>query len=328
MSLTDIGREAAEASSNNGNDGGGESDYEKYDLSNTDFTKMHPGLTAIAGTAEALRFVGPAPNDDGSYNDEDRGWAGVVLGDMHIPDDEATESVSIFQSTQQVGDDYKVVNTDHDSIDTYEAGVSVGKMFESDEVDAFEGDDNILKLGTSAGRSVIRTLDVAGLANVDLVRDEDGTPELTDNGFPVTNDALIETHPDNDDDNYTQPRYHRDPQLRPDLEGQEIVIILQHLSAVDPDYSGRSHWATVLAEMEDDRQAELAEEYADDPYYDGDEPEDFIQEFNGTEYLRLAPTMDFEPDEDLVRDTRWTEWRYPTESEIEDIRDERGWTGT
>lgn len=324
MSLTDIGREAAEASSNNG--GSEETEYERYDLSETEFTKMHPGLTAIAGTVEALRYVGPAPNDDGTYNDEDRGWAGVVLTDMHVPEDEATESVSIFQSSQRKGDDYKVVNTEHDSIDVYEAGVSVGQMFESDEVDGFDTDDNILKLGTSAGRSVIRTLDVAGLANADLVRDDDGTPELTDNGYPIMNDALIETHPDNDDDNYTQPRYHRDPQLRPDLEGREIVIILQHLEEVDPDYSGRSHWATALANLEADRQAELAQEYADDPYYDGDEPEDFLQEFNGTEYLRIAPTMEFSPDDDLVRETRWTEWNYPDDSELEQIRDEAGYT--
>lgn len=328
MSLSDISREAAESSSNNGGDGSSESTYEKYDLSGTDFTKLHPGLTAIAGTAETLRYVGPAPNDDGTYNDEDRGWAGVVLKDMRVPEDEATESVSIFQSNSPTGDDYKVVNTDHDSIDVYEAGVSVGQMFESDEVDGFEGDDNIVKLGTSAGRSVIRTLDVAGLANVDLLRDEDGTPELTDNGYPIMNDGLIETHPDNDEDNYTQPRYRRDPQLRPDLEGREIVIILQHLSEVDPDYSGRSHWATALANLEEDRQAELAQEYADDPYYDGDEPEDFLEEFNGTEYLRLAPTMDFSPDDDLVRETGWCEWQYPSDAELEAIRDERGWTDT
>jgi hypothetical protein len=328
MSLSDIGREAAEASSQNGGDGTMETSYERYDLSGTDFTKMHPGLTAIAGTATTLRYVGPSPNDDGSYNEDDRGWAGVVLEDMRIPEDESTEPVTIFESTSPSGDDYKVVNADHDSVDTYEAGVSVGKMFESDETDTFSGDDNILKLGTNAGRSVIRALDVSGLSQLDLVRDEDGTPELTDNGYPIMNDGLIEDHPDNDEDNYTQPRYRRDPQIRPDVEGQEVVIILQHLEAVDPDYSGRSHWATALANLEDDRQAELAQEYADDPYYEGDSPDDFLQEFNGTEYLRLAPTTDFSPDEDLVRETGWVEWSYPSDDEIEAIRDERGYTDT
>lgn len=326
MSLSEIGKEAAEASSKNGGDGSGGGSYEKYDLSGTDFTKMHPGLTAITGTAEALRYVGPSPNDDGTYNDEDRGWAGVVLSDMRIPEDESTESNAVFQSTTRSGDDYKVVNTEDDSIDVYEAGVSVGQMFEANEVDGFEGDDNILKLGTSAGRSVIRTLDVAGLANLSLVRDEDGVPELTDNGYPVMNDALIEQYPGNDEDTYKQPRYRRDPQLRPDVEGREVVIILQFLEKVDEDYSGRSHWATCLANLEEDRQAELAAEYADDPYYEGDTPEDFLQEFNGTEYLRLAPTMEFSPDEDLVRETGWAEWTYPDEDEIEDMREEAGFT--
>mgnify|MGYP000550661536 CR=1 FL=1 len=66
----------------------------------------------------------------------------------------------------------------------------------------------------------------------------------------------------------------------------------------------------------------------DDPYYDGDEPEDFLQDFNGTEYLRLAPTMDFSPDEDLVRDTGWVEWSYPDDDQLEALREEAGFVDT
>lgn len=322
MSLTDIGKEAAEASSADGGNSA-QTEYERVDLSDMDFTKMHPGVTAIAGTAKTLRYVGPAPDDNGDYDDDDRGWAGIILDGMHVPEDESMENVSIFESNQATGDDFKVVNTEDDSIDVYEAGVSVGQMFESDEVDDFGVDEGIVKLSTSAGRSVVRSLDVSGLANADLARDDDGNPILTDNGYPTMNDGLIETHPDNDDDNYTQPRYRRDPQLRPDVEGKEVVIILQHLADVKEDYNGRSHWATVLAKVDDDRQEELAQEYAEDAYYSGDEPEDFIQEFNGEDYLQIAPTMDFEPDPALVRETGWTEWRYPSDAEIEEMRDEQ-----
>lgn len=325
MSLSDIGKEAASASSDNdGGSGSDVSDYERIDLSNMDFVKPHPGTTAIAGTASTLRYVPPAPDDNGQYDDNDRGWAGVVFDNPRVPEDDDYDSVAVFKSTKEVGDDYKVVNKDHDSVDVYDAGVSVSSMFESDEIDEFDTDEIILKLSTSAGRSAIRTLDVRGLANADMERDENGDIVLNENGYPETNGGLIETHPDNDDDNYTQPRYARDPQLRPDVEGRDVVIIIQHLAEIDEDYSGNAHWATVLADLEEDRMEELSEQYAESDYFDSDDPESFIHDINGTDMIRLTPTMDYEPDENLVRGTQFYEWRWIPEDELETIRDEQG----
>jgi len=326
MSITEIGKEAARASTSDDGSQVDDDEHERIDVSGLDFIKLHPGPTAITGTARALRYLPPAP-EDSEYDDNDRGSAGLILDDPSIPEDDGLEVVSIWQaSASQGGDDFKVVNTDDPSVDVYDAGVSVGQMFESSEVDDFGVDDGIVSLSTSAGRSVARTLDVSGLANADVVRTDDGSPEIQENGYPATNDALIEKFPGNDGDTYEPPRYARDPQLRPDVEGEDVVIIIQHMSNVVEDYDGNSHWATVLADLDDGRQTELAETYAEDSFYDGDDPEDFIDDVNGTEMIRLAPTMEFEPDPALLRATQWHEWTYPSQERIEELRDEQGWT--
>jgi len=325
MSLSEIGKEAADAASDDGGSGGSDVvDYERVDLSNMDFVKPHPGTTAVAGTVVGLRYIPPAPDNNGQYDDNDRGWAGLILKDPYIPDDDDFDSVGIFKSTKEVGDDYKVVNKDHDSVDVYDAGVSVGSMFESDEIDEFDTDEIILKLSTSAGRSVIRTLDVRGLANADMLRDDNGKIKLNENGYPESNGGLIETHPGNDDDNYTHPRYARDPQLRPDAEERDVVILLQHMAEVKDDYDGNAHWATVLADLDDDRMEELSQQYAENPYFESDDPASFIHDVNGVDMIRLTPTMDYEPDESLVRATQWYEWRWVPEDELEDLRKAEG----
>lgn len=323
MVMSDIGREAAETSSSNDSTstGSGGSSYDRLDVSDKEFVKMHPGPTALMGSATALRFFPPAPDS------EQDGTATFILENPEVPEDEDFESVAIFESTSDTGDDYKVVNTEDSNIDVYDIGVSVGDMFESEEVEDFEDGEYCIKLSTNAGRSVMRTLDVKGLPNLDVVRNDDYDPEIQDNGYPTTNDALIEKHPDNDADTYTPPRYSRDPQLRPDVEGRDIVVMIQRLSQIDEDYNGDAFWSTVLADLEDDRQAELAETYSNDDFYDGgDSPEDYIHEIDGREFIRLAPTSEFEPDEELLVETQWVEWHWPGEEEIERLREEQGVT--
>lgn len=328
MSIADIGKEAAEASSTDTDDEP-DADYDEYeraDVSDAEFIKMHPGPTAIEVTVEGLRYFPPAPDGQGEYDDSDRGYAGLILTDPEVPDDEIAESVGIFQSTTDTGDDYKVVNVNDDSVDVYDAGVSVGQMFESDRADAFDVEQGVLNLGTNAGISVVRTLDVCGLENADVVRTEDGDPEIQENGWPTTNNGLIEEHPRNntDDDFYEAPRYFRDPQLRPDVEGQRVIVLLQHMSNVIEDYEGNAHWATVLAQLDDERTEELAQEYADDDYTNGDDPDDFIWEVSGEQYIQLAPTTEFEPDDALQYETEWMEWNWPSDERVEELADEQG----
>lgn len=323
MSLSDISEAAVDAAPEDTGDSDDEiPDYERADISDAAFVKPHPGMTAITGTITGLRYFAPAPDDQSEYDDNDRGWAGLILEDPEIPDD--AENVSLFKSTTEKGDDYKVVNTEDDSIDVYDAGVSVGSMFEADEVDEFEDDTIVLKTSTSAGRSIIRTLDVRGLANARNEYTDDGEILLGESGYPETNDALIEKHPDNDDDTYVQPRYSRDPQLRPDVEGEQVTIILEHLSDVQEDYDGNAHWATVMADVEDDRAQELAEQYAEDGYTDPEEAEAFFNEIDGEEMLRLSPTMEFEPDTSLLRATQYLEWHWVEDDELERLQESQG----
>lgn len=323
MSITDIGQEAAEATSdrNDSDTGAEETDYERVDVSEHSFVKMHPGPTALEGRAQALRYFPPAPDGESEYDDNDRGKAGVILTDVGVPDDDDFESVTVFESNQPKGDDFKVVNVDDEEIDVYDAGVSVREMFESEEVDGIDDDEVVLTLSTSAGRSIARTLDVCGLPNADFIRNEDYEPVIHDHGYPETNNGLIEKNPDNDEDTYEPPRYARDPQLRPDAEGERVVILLQHLANVQEDYDGNSHWATVLIELDDDRMQELAESYAEDDYYEPDDSADFIHDVNGTDMLRLAPTMEFEPDGALVQETEWHEWHWLDDDEIGELRE-------
>lgn len=323
MSLSDISSEAVEASPDEVDSDSNTTEYERFDINGAAFVRPHPGMTAIGGTVKGLRYFPPAPGES-KFDDNDRGWSGVIIEDPFIPDADDADNVAIFKSTNETGDDYKVVNTEDDSVDTYDAGVAVGSMFEADEVEEFEEDTIILKTDTSAGRSIIRTLDVRGLANARMETDDEGTIQLNENGFPETNNALIEKYPDNTDDSYTQPRYARDPQIRPDIEGEEVVLILEHLSDVDEDYDGNAHWATVLADTDDDRAAELAEQYTEDPYLDPETTDAFFNEVDGTEYLRLAPTMDFEPDMGLLRETQYHEWHWVEDDELERLQEAQG----
>lgn len=328
MSIAEIGEQAAEATARNDDaDEQTESDYERFDLSDAAFIKVHPGPTAIEGTSVALRYSPPF-TQDGEFDEDGRGDVWAIIENPTIPEDESTDGVAIFEGTGGSGDDYKVVNTEKEDVDVYDAGVSVGSMYESDQVDEFDIDGPaVVKLSTSAGRSVARTLDVKGLPNADVIRTEDGDPEIQENGWPTTNNALVEKHPRNREDGfYEAPRYARDPQLRPEVEGESIILLVQEMANVVPDYDGNSHWATVLADVEDERMAELAETYADDAYYDGDESDQFIDDIDGEDYLNLAPTAEFEPDEELVRATGWLEWHYPDEDVVMQLRDEQGVT--
>jgi len=93
--------------------------------------------------------------------------------------------------------------------------------------------------------------------------------------------------------------------------------MIQRLAEIDPDYDGPSYWATVFANLTEERQAEVTEQYAEDS--DGKDPEDFVTELGGTEFVKLSPTDEFEPSEDLLADTgyiRWNTFDRDDESEV------------
>jgi hypothetical protein len=108
--------------------------------------------------------------------------------------------------------------------------------------------------------------------------------------------------------------------------------MLQRLANIKNDYEGDSYWSTVFTSMSDeDRRQELANECADDPSDDRSTPQEFLGEINDETVLELAPTTEFEADEVLLRATGFLSQadeggHYPTEDEIETLREEQGIT--
>lgn len=299
MSITEITRDHAQSTDSEGD--GPESDFERYDVTDHSYIKVHP-TTAVGGTAVALRRFPGDPNDD-----DDDGFVGLVVEDPFLKTDEDSfEGSTVFQSRSDPAD-LKVVNTDDKQTDTEDVpGVIFDTaMFKAVNCETFEGTDDfgssdryIIKLTGNAGRSAARCLDVSGLQNGDVVRDDSGVPELNENGYPFYNGGLVEKHPENDDNNYTPPRYVRDPQLRPDMQGEDVIYVLEYTSDVIDDYEGNSYWSTVLVDTDDGRP-------------------DVVE-----------PTTEFEPDEDLVMATRWLEWTYPSDERIDEIRQMRDFDDT
>lgn len=189
-----------------------------------------------------------------------------------------------------------------------------------------------MKLTGNAGRSAASCLDINARGSTDVRRD-DGTPVIDENsGYPEHNGKLIEYFDNDEDGEYTAPRFARDPQLRPDVEGEQVTFMLQRLANIKTDYEGDSYWSTVFATMsDDDRRQSLAEQYADDPSDDRNTSQEFLGEINDETVLELAPTSEFEADEVLMRATGFLSQtdeggHYPTEDEIETLRAEQGIT--
>lgn len=82
--------------------------------------------------------------------------------------------------------------------------------------------------------------------------------------------------------------------------------MIQRLAEIDPDYDGAAYWATVFANLDDDRQAEVTEAYAEAS--DGKSAEDFVTELDGTEFVQLSPTDEFEPTEANLEANGWISW--------------------
>lgn len=312
--ITDLGADAAQASQSGNDDEEYESDYERFDLDGVSFGKQHP-TTAVRGEAVALRKLW---DDD----DPDRADVAVILDNPSIVTSEGPLEGSVVVHGDDEGDQFKVVNEDDDDTKIMEDLIDfAGNTFYGDVESDFGAMDRIaLKRGGGAGRSITSVLDVKGAVGARTATDEDGDIVLHDGGFPQHNGGLVEYHPDGRDGE--RPRYARDPQLRDDVEGHDVVVMIQRLEDIDPDYEGPAYWSTVFANLGEERTQELAEGYAE-----GDEdasPSDFVTELDGDEFVRLQPTDEFEPMQDMVRDTGWIQWNRPDLKEMNGARVENG----
>ncbi len=312
--ITNIGAESAQESQSNDNDDGYESDYERFDLDGCTFGKQHP-TTAVRGEAVALRKL----YDE---NDPDRADVAVILDNPSIvTDGDGLADSAVVQSDEE-GDGFKVVNINDEQTKVLEdMGIDfAGNTFYGDVGDEFDADRIALKRGGGAGRSVTSTLDVNGATGARTLEDDDGDPVLHDGGFPQHNGGLIEYHPDGRDGE--RPRYARDPELRPDVEGSEVVVMIQRLADIDPDYDGPAYWATVLAALDEDTMDDLAEQYAEES--EDKSADDFLTELGDDTFVRLKPTSEFEPDSDLLRDTGYILWNRPDLDTLNEAREAEG----
>lgn len=330
-SLADLARDGPEqAAQQSGGDG--DTDYDRYETSSeTTWTKQHP-TTAVVGTATALSFQPDfEQNDEGNWVPDyhpNSPEFGVVLEDPDIyTDEEDFEGTVIVAGESDTGDDYRFYNADDDQteVDADEGRVIFGSnsIFNGEVVDGIEEDEILLKATGSSGKSIASTLDVHGAGTAHAVGYFEGEDvELHDGGFPRHSGSLMESHPGNDDDNYTPPRVSRDPEVRPDVEGNTVVIMLHRHSEIVPDSDSNSYWATIFAAVDEDRRDELAERYAEQ--IEDASPEDFKAEVDGEAMIKLQPTDEFEPSRGNVIENGHIEWRRVEPDAINEAREEAG----
>lgn len=165
-------------------------------------------------------------------------------------------------------------------------------MYYGEQVQAIDADRVVIKLTGNAGRSATACLDVHGKGSAGVERTDDGDIKIDpESGYPTSTNELIEYF-ENDGDDYTPPRFARDTQLRPDVEGEQVIFMVQRMKDVQEDYDGDSYWSTVLTETEEGFEA-------------------------------LEPTTEFEPDEELLRATQWVE-AYPDYETIAELCVDQG----
>jgi hypothetical protein len=301
VGITDVGAEAAQESDANQNQTA-DSGYEGFDLSGVAFGKQHP-TTAVRGTAVALRGLPP-------YEDSGVGNIAVIMDDPSIVTSEEPLADSVVMLSDSEGDQFKVIDTSDRATNVLEGtGVDFdGNVYYGEQSDNFGDIETVaLKFGGAPRRRVGKTLDVSGATSAEALieRDDDGTItdiELDADGFPAHNGGYMEY--DNDGDG--TPERSRAPELRDDVEGTDVVVMIQRLDEIDPDYDGNAYWTTVFASLDDERQTELAEQYAAES--DDKDPDDFITDLDGDEFIRLNPTDEFEPSESNVESTGWIQY--------------------
>lgn len=220
------------------NDGEQETlDQIEVDFDSTPFVKFYP-TTAISGTFPTdegnpiIRFP-DASNNDGR---RDQGYLGLVIDDLTIntrgEDDtgfDMTEA-AFLKTSDSDSTEYRAVNFNDSHTSEVFGGEGVdisGDKYEIDErVTSIDG-RAILVVDRTAAVSVARALDVNGATFAGM-----------DEETGQVNGGLIEYAP-NDVEAGVNRRYARNPELRADLYGEEVTVLVTRRSEVDEDYAER-----------------------------------------------------------------------------------------
>jgi len=206
----------------------------EVDFGSMPFVKFYP-TTLVAGTFPAdegnpiIRF----PDESNNDGRRDQGYLGLVLDDLHVitDEDEGLGGAGIVKTDDEDYTEYRIVNFDDDqTTEKYDGdAVSIsGAQYGVDEIVTEIEGRSILVVDRTASVSVARKLDVNGdtLAGMD---------ETTGN----VNGGLIEYAID--DDAPVNRRYARNPELREELYGAEVGIMVTRRSEVDEDFAELVH---------------------------------------------------------------------------------------
>lgn len=210
------------------NNGGEQEELEQIEVEMGEMSFVHfQPTTAITGTFPdnegnpIIRFP-DAQHNEGRL---DQGYLGLVLDEPAVSADadEGTENTVILDVADS--NEVRVFNADDTQTDVLD-GIGVeysDRLYKGDVVDEFPDDRIILVVSGSASKSVARTLDVNGAPLAGM--DEDGQK----------NDGLIEYPNGAEADVYS--RYARNPELRDELYGSEVGLMVVRREEFDEEYA-------------------------------------------------------------------------------------------
>jgi len=275
----------------------------EVDMGSIPFVKFYP-TTLIRGTFPEdegnpiIRFPDAAHND----GRRDQGYLGLVFDDLAIETGDGTgfdmDDATFVRTSDSDSTEYRAVNFTDDKTDEVFGGSGIdisGDKYEVEERTTSIDGRTILVVDRAAAVSVARALDVNG-ATFAGMDEETGQP----------NGGLIEYAPDDVDADVNR-RYARNPELRDELYGEEVGILVTRRSEVDEDYA--------------ERVADVSDETRDMMWYTpvhGDETLEPVEgEPTGYSYLewRFDPTAGNLPDEDWEFVQEYIEAGAPTDED-------------
>lgn len=217
-------------------------DQIEVDMGSIPFIKFYP-TTLVSGTFPEdegnpiIRFPDQSNND----GRRDQGYLGLVLDDLTIETSGDTgfdmSEATFLKTSDTDSTAFRAVNfNDGDTKEIFGGdGIDIsGDKYEIDERTTTVDGRAILVVDRTAAISVARKLDVNG-----------DTFAGMDESSGQVNGGLIEYAP-NEQDTEVNRRYARNPELREELYGAEVGVLVTRRSDVDEDYAER------VADMSDD----------------------------------------------------------------------------
>ncbi|AGM11432.1 hypothetical protein M199_gp234 [Halogranum tailed virus 1] len=244
-----VTEEVKQARENSGSDEQETLEQIEVDMGSTAFVHFHP-TTILTGTFPEdegnpiIRFP-DAQHNEGRL---DQGYLGLVLDDPGVVADaeEGTEGTVIVDVADS--NEVRVFNADDKGTDVLDGvGVEYGdRLYKGEVVDSFDADRIIAVVSGTASTSVAKKLDVNGAENAGM-----------DEETGQVNGGLIE-YPNGADADVSS-RYARNPELREELYGTEVGVMVARREELDEEYAEMVEneerramkWFSVFADLGD-----------------------------------------------------------------------------